>query len=270
MTQFLNRMGGLEIGAEGRTLSGLAMPWDKPSVVQDRVGGAPYNEAFAPVSTDKTLMERTTFPVFAGHDHLSEPIGVVSFRRSDAEGGLVYDAPLSRTQRADNYLELAKDGAMRSVSVQFRPIKAVRRTFPDVNAPVTYRTEVGLRHLALAPTGYGAYEDAKVLSIRTELDETVSGAVQAADAAIDAAAKCLDPTDDDYNVGQTQALITAAQLATDVALSMLGAVDADDAVDDGEADPSDPTTMLSNRMAFVYSTVARRRQVDRHALPDLV
>lgn len=271
MTSFLNRS-SVEIGeTNGRTLSGIAMPWDKVAVVQDLVRGRPgprYPEAFAPASTDVSRSQHASFPVFVGHDPGSEPIGVVQFSRS-AEA-LMFDAPLSKTPRADNYLELANDGAMRSVSIQFRPIRDARRSFPGMREPVLYRTEVGLRHLALAPTGYGQYEDAQVTNIRTELDETVSGAVQAADAAIDAAAQCLDPTDANYNVGQAQALITAAQLAVDVALAMLGAVDADDAVEMGEADPDDPAMSLPARMKFVWSTVARRRVVERHALPDLV
>lgn len=267
MVDFLNRS-AVDIGeTNGRTLSGMAVPWDKVAIVQDRVGGPRYPEAFAPASTDVSRSQHASFPFFVGHDPGSEPIGIVEFWRSDAEGGLMHDAHISKTPRGDTYLELAKDDAMGSVSIQFRPIKDAQRSFPGVGQPTVYRTEVGLRHLALVATGYGAYEDARVLSIRSELDETLNGAVQAADAAIDVAAKCLDPTDDDYNVGQAQALITAAQLATDVALAMLGAVDADDVVDDGEADPSDPTLSLVGRMEFLYSTVARRRIVERVSLP---
>lgn len=268
MTPFLNRALA-DIGeANGRTLSGLAMPWDRVAMVRDLVRGRvtdPYAEAFAPSSTDVSRAQHASFPVFAGHDVGTEPLGVVSFSRSDE--GLMFDAPLSNTPRANDFLELAKDGAMRSVSIQFRPVKATRRQVGDVR-DVLYRTEVGLRHLALAPTGYGQYEDAQVYAVRAELDDTVAGAVQAADAAIDAAAKCLDPTDDDYNVGQAQALITAAQLAVDVALSMLGAVDADDAVE-ADDDPSDPMMALPARMALVWATVARRRQVERITVPDL-
>jgi len=263
MVDFLNRA-SVEIGeTTGRTLSGIAMPWDKVAHVRDLVHGRPgpvYPEAFAPSSTDVSRSQHVNFPVFAGHDAGSEPIGVVAFSAS-AEA-LMFDAPMSNTPRGNDYLELAKDGACRSVSIQFRPIKDARRTFPGVREPVLYRTEVGLRHLALAPTGYGQYEDATVTSIRAELDETVAGAVQAADAAIDAAAKCLDPTDDDFNPAQAQALITAAQLACDVALDLLGAVDADD-------EPAPEAMAMAGRMEVIYSTVARRRRVERLHVPDL-
>jgi phage head maturation protease len=172
MTDFLNRATVKISETKGRTLSGVAMPWDKVAMVRDLVRGRvtpPYPEAFSPSSTDKTRSEHTTFPVFVGHDPESEPIGVVSFSRS--QEALMFDAPLSKTPRADNFLELANDGAMRSVSIQFRPVKAVQKVFTGVREPVTYRTEVGLRHLALAPTGYGQYEDAQVHAIRTEVEE---------------------------------------------------------------------------------------------------
>lgn len=269
MVEFLNRATVDIQSTEGRTLSGMAMPWDKVSMVRDLIRGRvtpPYPEAFAPVSTDKTRAIHPNFPVFVGHDPSSEPIGIVNFRRSDAEGGLMFDAPLSKTRRADDQLELANDGAMRSVSIQFRPVAAISRMLGSTPG-VTYRTEVGLRHLALAPTGYGQYDDARVTAIRSdlgELDDTVAGAVQAADAAIDAAACCLDPTDPAYNIGQAQALITAAQLAVDAALAMLGAVDADDA----EAE-SPLAAAMSGRMEAVYSTIARRHLVDRRPTFDL-
>lgn len=148
----------MEIGDRvGRTLSGLAIPWDKPTRVRDQTGPA-YLEAFASTSADLTLRQHPNFPVFARHDYSHNPLGVVTFQRSDE--GLIFTAPLSKTQAADEMLELVNDGAMRSVSVGFRPIKMVRRS------EVIVRTEVALRELSLAPTGYGQYEDAKVLAVR--------------------------------------------------------------------------------------------------------
>lgn len=90
----------------------------------------------------------------------------------------MFDAPLSATPRADTYLELVKDRAMASVSIQFVPIRHLSRSIAGVNG-VVYRTEVGLRHLALAPTGYGQYEDAQVLAIRDDTTfDTKSDAVR--------------------------------------------------------------------------------------------
>lgn len=166
MTDTLYR--SLEIGeATGRTLSGLAMPWDAPTRVRDLTGPA-YMEAFAPGSADVSMRQHPSFPVFVNHayrfDPLAEPLGVVIFQRSAA--GLVYEAPLSKTARADEMLELIRDGAMRSVSIGFRPIHTTSRTLGRTNV-AAYRTEVALRELSIAPTGMGQYAEAGIEAVRS-------------------------------------------------------------------------------------------------------
>jgi HK97 family phage prohead protease len=171
MTETLYRSSFSVESTEGRTLSGIALPFDRPTLVQDLVRGRPgppYLEAFSPTSTDVTLSHRDSFPVFEGHDHTSQPLGVVRFSVSEAERALLFESPLSKTRAADDVLELVNDGAMRSVSIGFRPVQAVRRMTAE--GDLLYRTEVALRHLALAPTGYGQYEEAQVLSIRARVN----------------------------------------------------------------------------------------------------
>ncbi len=181
--------------AEGRTLSGLAVPWDTPTMVRDLIGGQPgprYLEAFAPQSCDITLRAQTPRPVFVGHEYNygpADPIGAVTFSRSDAEGGLVYEAPLSKTARADEMLELVNDGAMRSVSVGFTPRAASRRMLPGTGE-VTMRTEVALRELSLAPTGFGQYAEAGVSAVRDQLAADVTFDAQQ-DAVSDAIEKAV-------------------------------------------------------------------------------
>lgn len=161
MTDILFR--ALEIGdAVGRTLSGVAVPWDRPTTVRDKTGPA-YVEAFAPQSADASIKQHASFPMFARHDYVQDPLGVVVFQRS-AEG-LIYEAPLSKTARADEMLELVNDGAMRSVSIGFKPIHEVQRSIGSVNVRA-YRTEVALRELSLAPTGFGQYAEAGVSAVR--------------------------------------------------------------------------------------------------------
>lgn len=150
----------------GRTLTGLAVPWDRPARVRDQVGPA-YLESFSPGSADVTMRQHPNFPVFKRHDYSQDPVGVVTFQHS-AEG-LIFEAPLSKTRAGDEALELVIDGAMRSVSVGFRPVQHVVRTGFD--GPVTYRTEIALRELSLAPTGFGQVPDAKVLAVREEAPE---------------------------------------------------------------------------------------------------
>lgn len=192
----------LDIGeAAGRTLSGLAMPWDRATRVRDLTGPA-YMEAFSPGSTDVSIRQHPSFPVFVRHDYGQDPLGVVTFRRSDEEGGLMYEAPLSKTSRADEMLELVNDGAMRSVSIGFKPLQAVRKTLGRATVD-QYRTEVALRELSLAPTGWGQYAEAGVMAVRSEGEE--------GDDPIMAAQVALQSGDLDQGV----ALVSAAQAAID-------------------------------------------------------
>lgn len=158
-----------DLHVEGRTLLGLAIPWDKPTMVRDLppLPTAPYLEAFVRTSFDESLRRNPEArPLFDTHGHLrgANPLGVSDFTRS--EEGLLFRALLSRIRAADEMLELVKDGAMRAVSVGFRPLKH-REQRSAQGAMVRVRTEVMLRELSLAPTGWGQYPEAKVLAVRT-------------------------------------------------------------------------------------------------------
>jgi HK97 family phage prohead protease len=153
----------VDVQAEGRTLIGRAFRWEHPEVTVDP-GVAPYLEEFTRGSTTKTLAERSDpFPLLNFHRLDLDPLGVARFR--PAAEGLMFEAPLSRTRDADDMLELVNDGAMRSVSVRFRPIQHRRRVL-DTGDPVVSRTEIALRELSLAPTGFAQRDDAEVVAIR--------------------------------------------------------------------------------------------------------
>jgi HK97 family phage prohead protease len=161
----------LDVIAEGRTLVGLAVPWNKPAKVSD--GGPLYNEAFSPPSFTRSLeLQKRNgskpFPFFSNHAwrHGGDPIGTVSFQQS--KEGLLYEAPISRTREADDQLTLVRDGAKTAVSLGFRPI---RHEIVKMNGQqVILRTEAALRELSLAATGFGLHPDAKVLAVRDEED----------------------------------------------------------------------------------------------------
>lgn len=165
MSEILYR--AIEIGdtdTVGRNLSGIAMPWDRPTLVRDLTGPA-YVEAFSPTSADVSMKQRASFPMFVRHDYRQDPLGVVTFHRS-AEA-LMFEAAISKTQRGDEHLELVNDGAERSVSVGFKPLHQVRRLLGRSSVEA-YRTEVMLRELSLAPTGFGQYAEAGVLAVRSD------------------------------------------------------------------------------------------------------
>src|SRR5574341_857721 len=148
-----------ETHVEGRTLLGVALPWDKPALVRDSPVGTPYLEAFTRSSADESLRRRPEpRPLFYWHEYKTparrtarnelEAIGVVSFVRS--EEGLLYRAFLSRTPKADAHLTLVNDGAERDVSLGFNPLK--QRTTRTPDGDVLVRTEIALVELSLAPT----------------------------------------------------------------------------------------------------------------------
>ena len=146
----ITRAFNTEPTVDGRTLTGVAIYWDRASRVSDN-GKDFYQEAFTSRSTDKQLNERTNpFPLGFLHPWSTgasdkRPLGSVQFQRS-AEG-LIFEAVLSKTQAADEMLELVKDRAVTDVSIGFQAYKQSRK------GDLVLRTEIGLRELSLAPAG---------------------------------------------------------------------------------------------------------------------
>lgn len=160
-----------ESTVEGRTLEGIALYWERASRVTDN-GRDFYLEAFSSRSADKQLSERKTpFPLGFLHPWSTgaadkRPLGSVTFSRSNE--GLIFSATLSRTQAADEMLELVKDGAVSDVSIGFQGYKHANK------GDVVLRTEIGLRELSLAPAGMGQHQGAQVLAVRAEESEALT------------------------------------------------------------------------------------------------
>lgn len=219
-----------DVTVEGRELLGRAIPWEKPARVRDIVPrvGPWYLEDFARSSADVSLRQKPEpRALFNNHGHVygDMPIGVVNYVRS--ENGLMFRAFVSRTRAGDEALELVRDGAATDVSPGFRPIKSVKMRSANGETLIR-RTEIELRELSLAATGFGQMPGAKVLAMRSDADDDPARLIAAVDAAIDAAIKCLDPTDDDYNTAQAYDTLVAAETTVDALLTMFGIADPDD------------------------------------------
>lgn len=160
-----------EAGVEGRSLIGMAIPWERASLVSD-FGGPKYLEDFARTSADKTLAQNPEpRPLFYAHGFQlrgDRPIGIVHYQVEPA--GLAFHSYVSRTREGDEALELARDGAARDVSVGYDPINSTR--LRTAEGTVHRRTEIRLKELSLAPTGFGQIDGAKVLAIRTDASPT--------------------------------------------------------------------------------------------------
>lgn len=223
-----------DVHVEGRELLGRAIPWETPARVRDIVPrvGPWYLEDFARSSADVSLRQNPEpRPLFNNHGHVygDMPIGVVHYTRG--EQGLMFRAFVSKTRAGDEALELVRDGAATDVSPGFRPIKSTQVRSAS-GEPVTRRTEIALRELSLAPTGYGQFPGAKVLAMRSAMDADDDPAqlMAAVDAAIDAALKCVTPDDDDYNPAQAHDILVAAETTVDALLAMFNIPDPDDEV----------------------------------------
>lgn len=148
---------------DGRNLEGLAYRYDHPSLVTDN-GRDKYLEAFERTSATKTLKERSTRPLFRNHRRHEDPIGTAGFEPS-AEG-LMFRARLSKTVAADEALELVNDGALTDASIGFLAVASRRRAMTA--GLVVVRTEIAIRELSLAPTGFGQHAGAGVLAVRSD------------------------------------------------------------------------------------------------------
>ena len=145
---------------DGRTLTGLAVPYDTPTEI---VPG--FNEIIARGAID--LAARPS--LFYRH---GEPIGVVT-DMTDTADGLEITARISDTAQGRDAATLGADGAITALSIGF-----FEREWQDVETQDGFtrtQTKIDLREVSLVPIP--AYDDAQITSIRqnhhhTQVKET--------------------------------------------------------------------------------------------------
>lgn len=135
-------------GGDGRTVHGIAVPWESPQRIDDML-----TEQFARGAFNHQLAapQRVRF----SREHLDlggSLIGVAKTLRDDA-AGLYVELRTSKTPVGDETLELIKDGALPQLSVGFRE----RRNRRVPGTTVTERVEANL--FEVAATLQGAYGD---------------------------------------------------------------------------------------------------------------
>lgn len=136
-------------GSDGRTLTGLAVPYDTPTEI---VPG--FNEIIARGAID--LAARPS--LFYRH---GEPIGVVT-DMTDTADGLEITARISDTSQGRDAATLVADGAITALSIGF-----FEREWQDVETHEGFtrtQTKIDLREISLVPIP--AYDDAQITSIR--------------------------------------------------------------------------------------------------------
>jgi HK97 family phage prohead protease len=131
-----------------RTITGVAVPWDKAAVLS---GG------------ETVMFRRGAFDVNAKAAKLVENHDLTALRGTvtelvDADDGLLFTATFARTAAADDAVELVKAGAYDAVSVGATPIVA------KTNADGVIVVEKA-RLVEISLVAFGAYDDAKITEI---------------------------------------------------------------------------------------------------------
>jgi HK97 family phage prohead protease len=153
---------GLELrGGDGRTVTGLAAPFDSPTEIHEN--GRRITEVIRRGAFKRTIAERGGRVKFlAQHNTRAMPLGRASVLREDPRG-LYMEARISQTRAGDEALSLIEDGALDGLSIGF---EIVRDDFdPDTNT-LTLR-ELKLHEISLV--NFPAYSDALVSGVRSQL-----------------------------------------------------------------------------------------------------
>jgi HK97 family phage prohead protease len=147
---------------DGRTICGIAVPYEQPQYIDSRL-----TEQFARGAFNAQLRAAHRIPFMRDHG----PLGVAKTLRDDA-AGLYGEWRVSRTPLGDETLELVKDGALSELSIGFQ--EGQNRT---VRGGVIERATATLTEVAIVMAGaYGPA--AAVASVRAQ--STVDRAQQAA------------------------------------------------------------------------------------------
>lgn len=167
--------GDLIVRGDGRTIYGLAVPFDVETAIRDHEGQ--YTEAFQRGAFAQTInrgaLQRVK--VFVKHDKRPAPIGrALSLREDNA--GLVAELRVSDTQAGRDVIELVRDGALDQLSIGGLPVKSMwsdlghidgMRRSPAFGAHVT-RTEMNLREISVVD--FAAYDLALIDGVRHTSD----------------------------------------------------------------------------------------------------
>lgn len=148
----------LEIRGDGRTVYGIAVPFDTEAHVRDARGPA-YREVFRQGAFAKTITESGgRVKLLINHDRERLPIGKALELKED-RAGLIAQFRVSNTREGDEALELVRDGVLDAFSVGFIPVK-------HRGSELVERLEVKLREVSVV--AFPAYDSALIGGVRID------------------------------------------------------------------------------------------------------
>ena len=148
----------LEIRGDGRTIAGIAVPFDESAEI--RTDRGKFNEIFRRGSFAKTIADGGRVKFLALHDSTRRlPLGQATLLREDGKG-LYGEFSVSETRDGDEALTLMRDGILDALSIGFIPVKdrwSRSRDFVE-------RIEARLLEVSAVP--FPSYSGAKILAVR--------------------------------------------------------------------------------------------------------
>jgi HK97 family phage prohead protease len=155
----------MDTSDEGRTISGVAVPFNSPTQIAER--GRVFEERFAPGAFAKTLAERgPNIPILLHHDGRSLPVGKLTGNRSSNDG-LHIDARISDTADGNDVLTLVNDGVLDGLSIGFESIRD--EWSQDFSQRVVH--EAKLHELSIV--NFPAYDKARIAAVRAATIEEI-------------------------------------------------------------------------------------------------
>ncbi|ANQ69436.1 HK97 family phage prohead protease [Rhodococcus sp. 008] len=143
---------------DGRTVHGIVVPFDSPTLIRDIDGE--YEETFKRGAFARSIAERgDRIKFLSQHQRTSNPLGRAVLLREDP-AGLYGEFQVSATQAGDEALELIRDGALDSFSVGFTPIREAW------NRNKTERTHYEAKLNEVSVVSFPAYEAAHIAGVR--------------------------------------------------------------------------------------------------------
>jgi len=150
-----------DLAVEGRTVDVRLVPFGEVARVADPPDFRPYNEEWLPGCFDHQLNAANRVHARYGHSpHAIDVVGHGITLRRETDGYHMA-TKIHQTPQGDTALELLRDGALPSVSVEARSVKAVRSA-----AGVVQRAKANLEGFAFCVQG--AFAGAQVLAIREQ------------------------------------------------------------------------------------------------------
>lgn len=136
---------------DGRTISGIAVPYD----IEQRISGQ-LVEVFRKGAFADVVRAPFRVKLLRGHDAKAMPLGRATMLK-ETDQGLYAEMRVSQTRAGDEVLELIKDGALDQLSIGFMPLKNRKR-----DDGVIERIKAHLAEISLVT--FGAYGELATVS----------------------------------------------------------------------------------------------------------